>query len=148
MMSIFSCACWESICPLWRIVYLGLLPIFQLDCLGFLLFSCVSWKLDYKSMKLIFICGLYDYSYCFEVIYSVLMIFFFSAWGAENSKIAYSGLAILVRTKSCPFCKQFFQPLLHHFTVMMSSLWILVYLKTNILWVSTVYQALFEVLEL
>ena len=107
MMSIFSCACWAFTCPLWRTVYLDLLPIFQLDCLGFLLSSCVSWKLDYKSMKLIFICGLYDY-YCFEVIYSVLMIFF-SAWGAENSKIAYSGLTILVRTKSYLFCKQFFQ---------------------------------------
>ena len=145
-MSIFTWTCWAFICPLWRIVYLDLLPIFQLDCLGFLLSSCVSWKLDYKSMKLIFICGLYDY-YCFEVIYSVLMILF-SAWGAENSKIAYSGLTILVRTKSYLFHKQFFQALLHHFTVMMASLLILVYLKTNILWVSTMYQALFEALEL
>ena len=27
MMSIFSCACWSSVCLLWRNVYLDLLPI-------------------------------------------------------------------------------------------------------------------------
>ena len=31
--SIFSCVCWPSVCILWRNVYLGLLPIFWLDCL-------------------------------------------------------------------------------------------------------------------
>ena len=35
MLSIFSCVCWQSICLLWRNVYLGLLPIFGLDCLLF-----------------------------------------------------------------------------------------------------------------
>ena len=29
----FSCACWSSVCLLWRNMYLGLLPIFQLGCL-------------------------------------------------------------------------------------------------------------------
>ena len=34
MLSIFSCACWPTVCLLWRrSVYLGLLPIFRLDCL-------------------------------------------------------------------------------------------------------------------
>ena len=28
----FSCACWPSLCLLWRNVYLGLLPIFWLGC--------------------------------------------------------------------------------------------------------------------
>ena len=28
MLSMFSCACWPSVCLLWRNVYLGLLPIF------------------------------------------------------------------------------------------------------------------------
>ena len=37
----FSCAFWPSICLLWRNVYLGLLPIFGLDCLFFIL-SCMS----------------------------------------------------------------------------------------------------------
>ena len=36
MLRIFSCACWPSVC-LWRKVYSGLLPIFQLGCLVFLL---------------------------------------------------------------------------------------------------------------
>ena len=35
MLSIFSCACWPSICLLWRNVYLGLLPIYRLDGLVF-----------------------------------------------------------------------------------------------------------------
>ena len=35
MLSIFSCTSWPSVCLLWRSVYLGLLPIFQLGFLGF-----------------------------------------------------------------------------------------------------------------
>ena len=33
--NIFSCACWPSICLLWRIGYLGLLPSIWFSCLGF-----------------------------------------------------------------------------------------------------------------
>ena len=33
MLSIFSCACWPSVCLLWRNVYLGLLPTCWLGCL-------------------------------------------------------------------------------------------------------------------
>ena len=29
---IFSCACWPPVCLLWRNIYLGLLPVFQLGC--------------------------------------------------------------------------------------------------------------------
>ena len=42
MMSIFSCTYWPSVCLLWRNVYLGLLPILWLGCLGFLLLNCKS----------------------------------------------------------------------------------------------------------
>ena len=35
MLSIYSCAYLPSVFLLWRNVYLGLLPIFQLDCLFF-----------------------------------------------------------------------------------------------------------------
>ena len=43
MLSIFSCAYWPSVCLLWRNVYLGLLPIFQLGCIFLLLLlSCMS----------------------------------------------------------------------------------------------------------
>ena len=40
ILSIFSCDCWPSVCFLWRNVYLGFLPIFQLDCFSIL--SCMS----------------------------------------------------------------------------------------------------------
>ena len=40
MLSSFSCACWPSICLLWRNVYLHLLPIFWLGC--FLLLSYMN----------------------------------------------------------------------------------------------------------
>ena len=36
LLSIFLCACWPSVCLLWGNVYLGLLPVFWLDCLCFL----------------------------------------------------------------------------------------------------------------
>ena len=35
MLSSFSCVCWQSVCLVWRNVYLGLLPIFVLGCLFF-----------------------------------------------------------------------------------------------------------------
>ena len=37
MLSISSCAYWPCVCLLWRNGYLGLLPIFQLGCLGFVI---------------------------------------------------------------------------------------------------------------
>ena len=36
MLSIFSCACWPSVCLLYKNVYSGLLPIFKSGCLYFL----------------------------------------------------------------------------------------------------------------
>ena len=42
MLSIFSCACWPSVCLLWRNVYLGLLPIFLIELFGFLILSCMN----------------------------------------------------------------------------------------------------------
>ena len=41
----FSCVFWLSTC-LWRNVYLGLLPIFQLGCLGFVWSVCMFWSLS------------------------------------------------------------------------------------------------------
>ena len=50
MLSIFSCAYWPSLCLLWRNVYLGLPPIFQLGCLVFcccvVWAVCIFWKLS------------------------------------------------------------------------------------------------------
>ena len=42
MLSIFSCAFWLSVCLLWRNVCLDLLPVFWLDCLVFLILSCMG----------------------------------------------------------------------------------------------------------
>ena len=42
MLSLFSSASWPSVCLFWRNVYLGLLPIFGLGCLVFLILSSVS----------------------------------------------------------------------------------------------------------
>ena len=42
MLSSFSCASWPFVSLLWRDVYLGLLPIFELGCLFFLILSCMS----------------------------------------------------------------------------------------------------------
>ena len=39
MLSIFSCACWPTICFIWRNVYSGLLPIFKLGCFLFFVFA-------------------------------------------------------------------------------------------------------------
>ena len=47
ILSIFSHACWPSICLLQRSVYLGLLPIFWLGCLFFFILSCMSEKQSY-----------------------------------------------------------------------------------------------------
>ena len=41
MLNIFSCACWPSVCLLWRNIYLDLLPIFGLDCL-LLILNCMG----------------------------------------------------------------------------------------------------------
>ena len=37
ILSIFSWACWPSVCLLWRNVYLGLLPTFWLSCIFFVI---------------------------------------------------------------------------------------------------------------
>ena len=50
IMRIFSCACWPSVCFLWRKVCLGLLPVF--DWVVFLLLSCMSclYSLEIKPL--------------------------------------------------------------------------------------------------
>ena len=52
MLSIVSCACWPSVCCLWRNVCLGLLLIFQLVVYFLLLLSCMSCLhiLEIKSL--------------------------------------------------------------------------------------------------
>ena len=42
MLNIFSCACWPSVCPLWRNVYSGLLPIFLSGLFVLMLLSFIN----------------------------------------------------------------------------------------------------------
>ena len=62
----FSCASWPSGCLLWRNIYLGLLSIFWLGCLIFLLLSCLScsYILEIKP--------------CWSVCFFILFMVFFA----------------------------------------------------------------------
>ena len=53
MLSISTCAYWPCVCLLWRNGYLGLMPIFQLGCLGFVieLYECLHiWEMKPLSV--------------------------------------------------------------------------------------------------
>ena len=63
MLTIFSCACWPSVYLLWRNVYSGLLPIFQL---GFWLFAvdCKSclYILEIKPLSVVSFESIFSHS--------------------------------------------------------------------------------------
>ena len=49
MLSTFSCACWSSVCLLWRNIYLGLLPFSGLRffcCYWAVWAVCIFWKFN------------------------------------------------------------------------------------------------------
>ena len=50
MLSIFSYACWSSVYVLWRNVYLGSLPIFQLGFLLLLRYMSCLYILEIKPL--------------------------------------------------------------------------------------------------
>ena len=64
--SIFSCAYWPSVCLLWRIVYLGLPPIFQMGCLFFLLLSGMSYlyMLEIMPLSVALFAKIFSHSVC------------------------------------------------------------------------------------
>ena len=64
MLSIFSCAYWPSICLLWRNVCLGLLQIFWLGYLVFLLLSFMGCLciLEINSLSVILFTNIFSYS--------------------------------------------------------------------------------------
>ena len=79
ILSIFSCVCWQPTCLLWKNVYSGPLPSFQLDCrffcfccFVFLVLSCLS------SLYILEINSLSDTS--FENIFSYLVSFVLFWW--------------------------------------------------------------------
>ena len=75
ILSISSCASWPSVCLLWRNVYLRLLPIFGLDCLGFFLsLSCTShlYILEIKPLLVTSFANIFSQSVgCLFVLFMV-----------------------------------------------------------------------------
>ena len=77
MLSIFSCAYWPSVFLLWRNVYLGLLPIFGLGCLFFLL-SCMSCLciLEIKHLSVALFANMFSHSLgCLYFFYKFIYLF-------------------------------------------------------------------------
>ena len=73
MLSIFSCACYSSVCPLWQNVYSGLLLIFW-GFFGFLMLSCMSclYILDINSLTVISLANIFSHSVgCLFILWKV-----------------------------------------------------------------------------
>ena len=106
MLSIFSCTSWPSVCVLWRNVYLGLLPIFWLGCLVFLILSCVSCLhiLEINPLSVASFANIFSYSEgCLFILFMFLfdvqkllslirshlfiIVFIFIALGGGSKKI-------------------------------------------------------------
>jgi len=100
MLSIFSGAYWPSICLLWRNVCLGLLPIFQLSGLFFLLLSyiCCLYILETKPLSVA--------SFATIVSHSVGCLFAF-LW----FPLLLQMLVSLIRSHWFTFCFLFLLPL-------------------------------------
>ena len=74
MLSIFSCACGPCVCLLWRNVYLGLLPIFQLDYFLLLLLSCMNCLhiLEIKPLLVALFANIFSHSVgCLFILFMV-----------------------------------------------------------------------------
>ena len=68
MLSIFSCACWPSVCLLWRNVFLDLLPIFIfiLNCM-----SCL-YILEVNPLSVTSFANIFSHSVC--CVYVLFMV--------------------------------------------------------------------------
>ena len=75
MFSIFACACWPSICLLWRNVYLGLLLLYQWGWFFWLL-SCMSclYILEIKPSLVVSFTTIF--SYAIDCLFVFLYDFF------------------------------------------------------------------------
>ena len=74
MLSILSCVCWQSVYHLWRNVCWGLLPIFGLGCLLFLILSCMSclYILEMNSLSVVSFANIFYHSeVCLFVLFMV-----------------------------------------------------------------------------
>ena len=76
MLSIFSCACWPSVCLLWRNVYLGLLPIFLIALFVFVLFSCMSLFVYFGDQALCCMVASFATVFSHYIACAFFMVFF------------------------------------------------------------------------
>ena len=76
MLSIFSCAYWPFVYPLWRNVYSSPLPIFELSCLFFWLlnFRNSLYILDINPMSYIWFVNIFSHSV--GCLFTLLMVSF------------------------------------------------------------------------
>ena len=78
MLNIFSCACWTSVCLLWKNIYSGLLPIFNWVVWVFFFFmlSCMSCLhiLDINPFIVVSFADIFSHS--IDCLFILLMISF------------------------------------------------------------------------
>ena len=81
ILSIFSCACWPSICLLWRYVYFVLLSIFRLCHLGFFLLSSFMSFLHTLEIKNLYIAS---FAAIFSLSVDYLFIFIMVSFAVQK----------------------------------------------------------------
>ena len=74
MLNIFSYACWPSVCPHWKIIHLGLLPISQSGCLCLLILSCMRclYILDINPLSVLSFANIF--SHLVDCLFILLMV--------------------------------------------------------------------------
>ena len=115
MLSIFSCACWLPECLLWKNVYSGLLPIFGLGCLIFLMLNCMSclYILDINPLLVISFANIFSHSVAclYDEIFKCMIICLITAF------LHYTILHYKVKDCDCldspPYLQNLGQCLLH-----------------------------------
>ena len=75
MLSIFSCACWPSVCLFWKNVYSGLLPIFK-RFFFFLILSCMRYLYILDINPLLVISFANSFSHSAGCLFVLLMVSF------------------------------------------------------------------------
>ena len=103
MLSIFSCACWPSVCLLWKSACLGLVPIFWLGCFFTIEFYAPFVYFGHEALVSHMICK-YFFLVCrfsFHFVQGLRRLFLNGAWTGENT-FALIGLCLLQVELSSP----------------------------------------------